>query len=517
MTVSANRIQTILASLLAISLFAVAIDAEAGRRSLRIEFEDFGWSQALPLGSVDCPGSAAGSPSVFWRGIQFSGGSSFATYNVDEYCQHGIEYDADNPDAPYLNESLIFDADDDGIKQKIGSNNDSDPINNVTARVYSFMDRDRFEDGVQGFQWEFFFFPGDQTLVRLNGSLPIPGGADFDPFIDDGSLIWEGSSYDGEFWCFNGSSFVGTWDGAPAGASPLAGCGPDAGCYEFYALSSGGGGGDPAISPSQSPGCDPGLYNEGQVIEMTARPDPGYKVSGWYQTDDDASVALVNRVTKDANPDQQFAEVYYEPAIYCPEGTEKQMWLDDDMESGVGGWTHSAAIGADTWALESGDSVSPTHAWHGLASNAPSDIRLVSPTVDIPAMATNAVLGFYNQRRFRLEVGGSACTQGAVIEYSVDGGANWLPFEYDDFLADPYDGLISAFQNPLDAREAWCGAQRWIRTEVDLINHTGKTMNFRLRIGTDDAGDADGWQIDDFQVAGCVLPELIYTDGFELP
>lgn len=138
-----------LASLLAISLFAVAIDAEAGRRSLRIEFEDFGWSRALPLGSGDCPGSAQGSPGVFWRGIQFSGGSGFATHNVDEYCQLGIEYDADNPDTPYLNESLFFAAE------------------------------------------------------------------------DDGTPLWEGSSYAGEIWCFNGSSFVGTWDGAPAGASPL--------------------------------------------------------------------------------------------------------------------------------------------------------------------------------------------------------------------------------------------------------------------------------------------------------
>lgn len=493
-------------------LLGTITDAEAARRSLRIEFEDFGWSPILALGSVDCPGSTPGSPSVFWQAIEFSGGGELGSYNDSEYCQTSIPYDPGDPDNPYLNETQFFDSNDDGIAEKIGSNDDPEPSANVTARVYSFLDRDPFDEGVQGFQWAFFFFPGDQTLVRLNGTLPIPS-SDFYPYIDDdGAIIWNGkiNGYDGEFWCFDGTDFAGTWDGEPAGTAPLAGCEFNSDCNEFHAVGEGGGQ-DPTVSPSNSPGCQEGFFTPGEIITLTARPSPEYKVAGWLGTDDDGSYALVNQVTKDASPEPQFADVFYDPVLYCPEDAQSVFWLDDDMESGAGGWTHSADAGADTWSLESGKAVSPTHAWHGSASESISDTSLYSPTVEILPTATNVALGFYSQRFFGPDE--FECQDGAVIEYSVDGGGTWLTFQPSDFLVDPPGGLISATNNPLDSRTGWCGEQPWIRTEVGLNGLEGETLMFRFRIGTDDSQGSDGWYVDDVQVGGCVMP--IHRSGFE--
>ncbi len=62
-------------------------------------------------------------------------------------------------------------------------------------------------------------------------------------------------------------------------------------------LSHGGMGLDPTGSPTASAGCAVGSYVAGEVITLTASPDPGYLVDGWSGTDNDASTSEMNILT----------------------------------------------------------------------------------------------------------------------------------------------------------------------------------------------------------------------------
>jgi hypothetical protein len=61
-----------------------------------------------------------------------------------------------------------------------------------------------------------------------------------------------------------------------------------------------GSGSEPTASPISSPGCATGYFVAGEVIQLTAAPAPGWRVSSWSETDDDTSTATANQVTMPA-------------------------------------------------------------------------------------------------------------------------------------------------------------------------------------------------------------------------
>ena len=58
-----------------------------------------------------------------------------------------------------------------------------------------------------------------------------------------------------------------------------------------------GPGTNPVPAPPSSDGCSLAEYVAGEVITLTAQPDPGAGVEAWFGTDDDASRAVTNRLT----------------------------------------------------------------------------------------------------------------------------------------------------------------------------------------------------------------------------
>lgn len=210
----------LLHTIIAVMLLALGTSsAEAGRRSLRIEFQ--AWSEGFALGSAECPGSSIVSDNVSWNGFNFIG-SSYLIWTVDTYCQTAATYQESLGTDEYLN-SAIFGPDEAGLAGKIGANQ-TEPF--ITARRYTFLDGPRFDEGTQGFQWAFYFFPNGITLVTIYGEVPIDY-AKFDPYITDGvDFIWDSleSGYNGEYFCFDGTTFIGFWDGAVTNGSPQAGC-----------------------------------------------------------------------------------------------------------------------------------------------------------------------------------------------------------------------------------------------------------------------------------------------------
>jgi len=198
-------------------LLVLSSDLQAARRSLRIDFG--AWDDGQALGTPDCPGSFSDQGLVIWKGFNFNG-SFFDVYNVDAYCQSAVTFDLNEDD--YLN-STIFPSDESGLAAKIGDN-DSAPF--ITGIRYTFLDGDRFEETTRGFQWAFYSFPNGITLVALYGEIPT-GSFSFEPSIyEDDTVIWDGieDGYDGEYFCFNSSAFIGFWDGGAVGSSPAAGC-----------------------------------------------------------------------------------------------------------------------------------------------------------------------------------------------------------------------------------------------------------------------------------------------------
>jgi len=215
-------------AIIAIVMLVAALDAHAARRSLRVAFgED--WGDALPLGPPDCPGAAGIVADVLRLGMQFSGDQG-STFVVDTYCQVAAPFvEGETGEFSYLNE-VVIPPDEAGLAAKIGSNTN----NAVTAIRYTFLDCDRFNcidiEGREpdGFQWAFYFFPGNITIVALYGLQGVPLSTNHH-FIYDFSLgvdHWNGErdGFDGEYFCFDSNEFIGVWDGNPVSGGPAAGC-----------------------------------------------------------------------------------------------------------------------------------------------------------------------------------------------------------------------------------------------------------------------------------------------------
>ncbi len=197
----------------------------------------------------------------------------------------------------------------------------------------------------------------------------------------------------------------------------------------------------------------------------------------------------------------------------CAIDTVETRYFFDDMESGDNGWTHVAADLPDTWSLQTNDSNSPETAWRADSVAETSDQQLISPSVSLPAGVSLPTLRYFSRRD--LEASGAGCFDGAVLEYSDNGGQTWAQVDAADLLTNPYTGLVSsAFGSPLAGLDAWCGNQDWTRTVVDLSGLEGRDLQFRFRLGTDESIAQNDWLIDDVMVQSCES-DGVFADGFE--
>lgn|GEM_PF-2115415 len=206
-------------------LFLTIQPAEAGRRSIRIDFGAWGTQFPIypfePQQNPECAGAyVSGSPyyppfyilpSVSWNGLYFQT-ATFPGLNLNNYyCQHSQPYqDFVNP-SEYLNSST-FPAEERDLAYWIGANTD----NAVSAIRYSFLGQENNQ--LIGRQWAFYFFPNDLTVVALYG-VPDDGATYLYESISDFSLgsteqdylLWESvrDGFDGQYFCFQGKEFIG--------------------------------------------------------------------------------------------------------------------------------------------------------------------------------------------------------------------------------------------------------------------------------------------------------------------
>ena len=237
-TSNVDRIQVGVLVVLLLALLMMPHSAEA-RRALRIEFAgDWSEDQSDSPGA-DCPGVSNQNVSVVGpvrptmgldlNTVSFEVSGAYTTssgatarieqdYLLNAYCQDG----------PQLSNLSFADDEDPAMQEIVGENANRD----VKGLRYTFTPSDSiFDEGALGFQWVFYTFPNNITLVRFRGltgegenisqtTIQVKQGGSV--LFEDFSLL---TTYNGEFLCFQNQTYLGVWDEQTFEfQNPLLGC-----------------------------------------------------------------------------------------------------------------------------------------------------------------------------------------------------------------------------------------------------------------------------------------------------
>jgi hypothetical protein len=165
-----------------------------------------------------------------------------------------------------------------------------------------------------------------------------------------------------------------------------------------------------------------------------------------------------------------------------------------------------------TWEVTGGYSPSPwsrilsdstDHAWLGLGPAEISDTQLVSPELEVSDSAP-FVISFSYRHDFEVELD-TVYYDAGVIEISANGGP-WT--DVSTYATVGYGGVVqSASNNPLGGRSAYVARNpSWPGEDSVTLELgsalAGQTARVRFRVGTDEALQLGGWQIDDIAFSG---------------
>lgn len=203
------------------------------------------------------------------------------------------------------------------------------------------------------------------------------------------------------------------------------------------------------------------------------------------------------------------------------------LW-QDDFESGASGWTHGNSQGSiDNWALVTTQSHSATHSFFAAGPASTNINDLNSPTIAVPASATNLTLSFWHNYNFQ------SGRDGGVLEFSVNGGAWFDVTDASSGAAFATGGYNSAFatngnpntRNPLAPRSCWTGSNSgFTQVVINLTNtakYAGHSLRIRWRLATNSSTASAGWYLDDIALNGggaaVNLPPSITIDATAVP
>ena len=177
--------------------------------------------------------------------------------------------------------------------------------------------------------------------------------------------------------------------------------------------------------------------------------------------------------------------------------------LEDDIEDGSPGWTHSAFgdTRADEWHLETyrNHTAGGSHAWKFGGPGGANYANFGHGALETPelCLGPGATLSFWHWIRAELNVNQYAW-DGGIVEISADGGVTWSQIApvggysykiYANFFS-PFPGETPCF--------AW--TNDWTRVEFDLSAYEGPAK-IRFRFGSDQYYSAEGWYIDDVTIS----------------
>jgi predicted outer membrane lipoprotein len=184
----------------------------------------------------------------------------------------------------------------------------------------------------------------------------------------------------------------------------------------------------------------------------------------------------------------------------------------ENFDGGNTGWTSEATTGSNTWSLTTAQSQSPATSRFAPALSGRTTTNLISPSIPIPAGATNLQLKFWHN--YNLEKVRNDGKDGGVLEFSVDGGA-WFDVlasaSGTSFASNGYTATIKTTGAPntlsdINNRSAWSGTSGgWVETIVNFTNtakFANKALRMRWRLVTDSDDPSTGWYVDSISLIG---------------
>ena len=185
--------------------------------------------------------------------------------------------------------------------------------------------------------------------------------------------------------------------------------------------------------------------------------------------------------------------------------TETSRNFQDDMESGVDGWTHFGT--SDLWHLTTHRYSSSNHSWYvgnedSWEYNNSQHCWLVSPQFFIEEEAQ-----FTFQHWIDAEIyDASEAWDGGVVEISTDGD-NWNPLTPEGgYPYTIYDNPDSPFPA---GTPCYAGVNAgWSQALFDLSSYAGHNAQIRFRFGSDGYTVEEGWYIDDVAIIGQTIDWL---------
>lgn len=191
----------------------------------------------------------------------------------------------------------------------------------------------------------------------------------------------------------------------------------------------------------------------------------------------------------------------------------------DDFESDKEQWKRDGDASELIWSRDTEEG--GNRLWHGLDYSSVSDTALVSPPLTVKSDEP-LTMSFNHRYRFEAslqdpnDLGSLIYWDGGVIELSKDDGDTWE--DVADYAAPEYTATLGNLSgNPLSDREAFAGESlNWpelVPVTLDFGTAlAGQTVQFRFRIGSDQAASELGWEFDDVGFSGIVetpFPSLI--------
>ncbi len=181
----------------------------------------------------------------------------------------------------------------------------------------------------------------------------------------------------------------------------------------------------------------------------------------------------------------------------------------ESFDGTVSGWTSTAVTGSNAWSSSTAQAHTPSRSYFAAAPASKTTARLTSPSITVPADATNLQLRFWHS--YNLE----SLQDGGRLEISVDNGTNWFTVESAGsgvaFASNGYNGTISSGGNPA-SRSDFAGLQAWtgnssgfietILNITDTAKFAGKTVRLRWILATNSTTASTGWYVDTIALTG---------------